>query len=274
MDHFLKNILQFYGKLHFILLQLDYFSCKFLPLVAKLIRGTFTNTFHRRYLEMPRKACQGEFIHMMAIPKNSKSFNFGSFSVFNQVTCFSSKCSTFNMIFSMKCPIIFPSHSENRGSLRKNHDTRFKTEKEPRLKLFEFWACFIAHELWSISKYVTYIYSDTKCLPGKDNNFFSSECFRSDVWKLIEQKINSVFVFYLQISRYAKKIQYSLLPVFLFQDRPISWAIHFTGFWPPSWIQGRPINLIKSFEKSYWIHQRPLSVIWNVHFWRHQRHFR
>ena len=69
--------------------------------------------------------------------------------------------------------------------------------------------CFMAHELWSIinlwsiSKYVTYIYSDTKCLPGKDNNFFSSECFRSDVWKLIEQKINSIFVFYLQISRYA-----------------------------------------------------------------------
>ena len=72
--------------------------------------------------------------------------------------------------------------------------------------------CFMAHELWSIinlwsiSKYVTYIYSDTKCLPGKDNNFFSSECFRSDVWKLIEQKINSIFVFYLQISRYANTL--------------------------------------------------------------------
>ena len=40
MDHFSKNILRFYGKSPFNQLQLEYFLCKFLPLAAKLIRGT------------------------------------------------------------------------------------------------------------------------------------------------------------------------------------------------------------------------------------------
>ena len=53
------------------------------------------------------KLCEGDFIHVIAfwfflkMTRNSKSLDFGSFSVSNLITCFSSKCPTFDF-FSLK----------------------------------------------------------------------------------------------------------------------------------------------------------------------------
>ena len=71
---------------------------------------------------MPRKACEWEFIHVMAfwfflkMPQNFKKFNV-VFSVSFWSRAFSSKCPSFNMLLFLKCPILpFPESDLNTWS--------------------------------------------------------------------------------------------------------------------------------------------------------------
>ena len=57
------------------------------------------------------------------------------------------------------------------------------------------WMININIYFWCYIKYISY----------KDYYFFASECFWSNFWKLTEQKINAIFIFYLQIARWVQK---------------------------------------------------------------------